>query len=137
MKKLWQDIIHHHTYELDFRRRDSNAVQELELHASSLPIQDPTRKRMVDDLPEVLKGPIRVIATSNYVDDHASTIEVRVAASDQPIVGNYVITQSTLACDHLILIGINKLDHGGVQEIAYVPWTEIRSIHFKRQCYKH
>lgn len=138
MKKPWQDIIHHHTYELAFSRRDNDAAVPDEPHASSLPIKDLTHKRMVDDLPSVLNGPIRVTATRNYVDDHTSTIEVRVAGSDQPVVGNYVVTESTHGSDHLIVIMINKVsDKGGVQEINYVPWTEIRSVSFHRQCFKH
>ena len=137
MKKPWKDILHNHTYELDFARRDNDTVAKPCLK-SSLPIEDKIRKRMVDDLPTRLKRPIRVSATGNYLDDHASTIEVRVAGSDKPIVGNYVITESADASDHLILIRIDKVDDkGGVQEIGYVPWTEIRSIHFHQQCHEY
>ena len=138
MKKPWIDIIHHQTYELKFSPSTNKSPIADEPHASSLPIKDKSHKNMVDELPSIMGGPVRVIATRNYIDDHASTIEVCVAGSDQDVVGNYVMTESAHASDHLIVIMIKKVsDKGGVQEINYVPWAEIRGVSFHRQCFKH
>jgi hypothetical protein len=66
VKKAWQEMIHHHTYELDFSRADSKALPNPGgLAASDLPIADAARKRMVDDLPTILTGPVRVSKTRN------------------------------------------------------------------------